>query len=75
MHSMLEPVLRARLKYVNSSTFRPTVMPFARALTLLGAYTPADPWLGNRTLAARTGLPAVTVARQWSSGLSVRCPT
>jgi DNA-binding IclR family transcriptional regulator len=42
---------------------RPMVTPFARALSLLSAFTPQDRWLGNRDLAARTGLPASTVTR------------
>lgn len=41
----------------------PMVTPLARALALLGAFTPQDRWLGNRDLAARTGLPASTVTR------------
>jgi DNA-binding IclR family transcriptional regulator len=39
------------------------VAPFARALSLLGAFTPQDRWLANRDLAQRTGLPASTVTR------------
>lgn len=39
------------------------VAPFARALELLGAFTPQVQWLGNRDLADRTGLPSSTVAR------------
>lgn len=39
------------------------VSPFARALEVLGAYTPQDRWLGNRELADRTGLPPSTVVR------------
>jgi DNA-binding IclR family transcriptional regulator len=39
------------------------VMPFARSLSLLGAFTPQERWLGARELAARTGLPASTVTR------------
>ncbi|MCC6198476.1 MAG: IclR family transcriptional regulator [Burkholderiales bacterium] len=42
---------------------RSMVMPFARALALLGAFTPQERWLGNRDLNARTGLPASTVSR------------
>lgn len=42
---------------------RPMVMPFARALALLGAYTPQVRWLSNRELAARTQLPASTITR------------
>jgi DNA-binding IclR family transcriptional regulator len=39
------------------------VMPFARALSLLAAFTPQDLWLGTRELAARTELPVSTVTR------------
>jgi DNA-binding IclR family transcriptional regulator len=39
------------------------VAPFARALLLLSVFTPQDPWLCIRELAARTDLPASTVAR------------
>jgi len=39
------------------------VAPFARALALLGAFTPQDYRLSNRDLATRTKLPASTVAR------------
>ncbi|MGE4242813.1 IclR family transcriptional regulator [Ramlibacter sp.] len=46
-----------------ASPARPLVAPFARALALLGAWTPEDGWLGNRELATRTGLPASTVTR------------
>jgi DNA-binding IclR family transcriptional regulator len=42
---------------------RPMVTPLARALALLGAFTPRDRWLGNRDLADRAGLPASTVTR------------
>ena len=39
------------------------VVPFARALALLTAYTPQDRWLGNSEMAQRTALPASTVTR------------
>lgn len=39
------------------------VVPFARALGMLNAFTAEDQWLGNGDLAARTGLPASTVSR------------
>jgi DNA-binding IclR family transcriptional regulator len=39
------------------------VAPFARALALLGAFTPQDRWLGNSQLVARTGMPPSTVTR------------
>ena len=42
---------------------RPMVTPFARALTLLSAFTPQEPWLGLRDLASRTGLPPSSAAR------------
>ncbi|MES2999515.1 MAG: helix-turn-helix domain-containing protein [Pseudomonadota bacterium] len=42
---------------------RPMVAPFARALALLGVFTPRDRLLGNRELAARTMLPPSTVTR------------
>ena len=39
------------------------VVQFARALAMLAVFSPQDRWLGNRDLAARTGLPASTVTR------------
>ncbi len=42
---------------------RPIVTPFARALSVLSAFTPQDRWLCNSDLAERTGLPASTVTR------------
>jgi DNA-binding IclR family transcriptional regulator len=42
---------------------RIAVVPFARALNLLGAFHSQDFWLGNRELADRTGLPPSTVSR------------
>lgn len=44
-------------------TSRPTVTPFARALSLLAAFSPDRRWLGNCDLVAHTGLPASTVTR------------
>lgn len=41
----------------------PMVTPFARALWLLEAFTENARWLGNRDLAARSGMPASTVWR------------
>lgn len=38
-------------------------MPFARALSLLGAFAPQDRWLRSGELAERTSLPASTVTR------------
>lgn len=42
---------------------RALVAPFARALSLLEAWSPGDIWLGNLELAERTGLPTSTVTR------------
>lgn len=42
---------------------RPIVTPFARALSVLSAFSPRDRWLCNGDLAQRTGLPASTVTR------------
>jgi DNA-binding IclR family transcriptional regulator len=39
------------------------VTPVARALALLGAFTPLERWLGNRDLQERTGMPSSTVSR------------
>lgn len=39
------------------------VTPFARALSVLAAFTPGERWLGNSEIAGRTGLPASTVTR------------
>lgn len=46
---------------------RPTVTPFARALSILTAFTQEDRWLCNSELAQRTGLPASTVTRMTRS--------
>lgn len=43
------------------------VTPFARALSVLSAFTPEDRWLCNSELAQRTGLPASTVTRMTRS--------
>jgi DNA-binding IclR family transcriptional regulator len=42
---------------------RPMVAPFARSLALLASFTPQEPWLGLRELAARAGLPSSTASR------------
>ena len=39
------------------------VAPFARALSLLAAFTSQDDWLGTGELAARTALPSSSVSR------------
>ncbi|QBQ98783.1 IclR family transcriptional regulator [Paraburkholderia pallida] len=41
----------------------PVVMPFARALAILCAFTPDDRWLCNSDLSERAGIPASTVTR------------
>ena len=38
-------------------------MPFARALSVLSAFSPQDRWLGSRELALRAELPASTATR------------
>lgn len=48
-------------------TRRALVSPFARALSVLEAWTPQDTWLGNLELAQRTGLPTSTVTRMVQS--------
>lgn len=53
----------ATLPAASAHSPRPMVAPFARALTLLAAFTPQEPWLGLRDLASRTGLPPSTAAR------------
>ena len=53
----------AILPAASAHSRRPMVAPFARALTLLAAFTPQEPWLGLRDLASRTGLPPSTAAR------------
>lgn len=48
---------------VEAAGGRPIVTPFARALSVLCAFTRQDRWLCNGDLASRTGLPASTVTR------------
>ena len=47
----------------NSVRRPPIVTPFARALSILSAFTTQGRWLSNSELTARTGLPASTVTR------------
>jgi DNA-binding IclR family transcriptional regulator len=47
------------------------VTPFARAMTLLRAFTPDIEWLGNGELSARTQLPRSTVTRLAQSLVSL----
>lgn len=50
---------------------RPMVTPFARALSILSAFTPQDRWLSNSELSVRTGLPASTVTRMTHTLMSL----
>jgi DNA-binding IclR family transcriptional regulator len=43
------------------------VMPLARSLAILSAFTPKAPWLGNQELVFETGIPAPTVSRMLRS--------
>ncbi|MCP3720089.1 MULTISPECIES: IclR family transcriptional regulator [unclassified Paraburkholderia] len=45
------------------STDRQFAINLARGLQVLRAFTPAEPMLGNRELADRTGLPKATISR------------
>ncbi|NML97097.1 helix-turn-helix domain-containing protein [Paraburkholderia sp. RP-4-7] len=47
------------------------VMPLARSLSILSAFTPASPWLGNRDIVFETGIPASTVSRMLRSLVAV----
>lgn len=40
-----------------------TIAPIERGLAILAAFGPADQWLGNQEIAARTGVPKPTVTR------------
>ncbi len=46
---------------------RPTVTPFARALSVLASFSTREQWLSNSEFVARTGLPASTVTRMTST--------
>ncbi|WP_176157882.1 IclR family transcriptional regulator [Burkholderia multivorans] len=39
------------------------VVPLARSLAILAAFSPHEPWLGNQELVLETGIPAPTVSR------------
>jgi DNA-binding IclR family transcriptional regulator len=43
------------------------VMPLARSLAILSAFTPQAPWLGNQEIVYETGIPAPTVSRMLRS--------
>jgi DNA-binding IclR family transcriptional regulator len=45
----------------------PMVVPLARSLAILSAFTPQEPWLGNQELVLETGIPAPTVSRMLRS--------
>ena len=57
------PAAASRPGRVGASGGSAMVVPFARALELLGAFSPQERWLGNRDLAERSGLPPSTVVR------------
>lgn len=42
---------------------RGMVVPLARSLAILAAFSPHEPWLGNQELVIETGIPAPTVSR------------
>ncbi|WP_235850851.1 IclR family transcriptional regulator [Paraburkholderia piptadeniae] len=42
---------------------RAMVVPLARSLAILAAFSPNEPWLGNQDLMLETGIPAPTVSR------------
>jgi DNA-binding IclR family transcriptional regulator len=46
---------------------RTMVMPLARSLAILSAFTPEAPWLGNQELVLETGIPAPSVSRMLRS--------
>ncbi|WP_322050152.1 IclR family transcriptional regulator [Paraburkholderia bannensis] len=43
------------------------VTPFARCLTILSAFSPHQPWRGNKDLVLETGIPAPTISRMTRS--------
>jgi DNA-binding IclR family transcriptional regulator len=42
---------------------RAMVVPLARSLAILAAFSPNEPWLGNQDLMLETGIPAPTISR------------
>ncbi|MBB5406405.1 DNA-binding IclR family transcriptional regulator [Paraburkholderia sp. WC7.3g] len=46
---------------------RTMIVPLARSLAILEAFTPQEPWLGNQELVHETGIPAPTVSRMLRS--------
>jgi len=61
--SLFEGIMHYPSSAVAETYYRPIVTPFARALSILSAFTAQDRWLCNGDLANRTGLPASTVTR------------
>ena len=59
----MQAVHRSSATAVPGRARRALVSPFARALSVLEAWTPEDTWLCNLQLAQRTGLPTSTVTR------------
>ena len=53
------------------SAGRAMVVPLARSLAILAAFTPQEPWLGNQELVLETGIPAPTVSRMLRSLVSL----
>ncbi|MEM5428685.1 IclR family transcriptional regulator [Cupriavidus oxalaticus] len=52
-------------KYVDKGDVR--VVPLARGLAVLSAFSTAQPWMGNQEVAIETGIPAPTVSRMLHS--------
>lgn len=78
MHRTSSPRRSASSPLGSEAERRPIVTPFARALSILSAFTPQDRWLCNGDLAQRTGLPASTVTRMTRTLMSLgylRCAT
>lgn len=63
MAASIFPPSTSQPRIVKADARQPMVTPFARALSVLAAYTPQDTWLCNSELARRTGLPPSTVTR------------
>ncbi|MDR5752388.1 MULTISPECIES: helix-turn-helix domain-containing protein [unclassified Caballeronia] len=47
------------------------IMPLARSLAILSAFSPQQPWLGNQEIVSETGVPAPTVSRMLRSLLAL----
>jgi len=46
---------------------RAMVVPLARSLEIMSAFSPHEPWLGNQELVLETGIPAPTISRMLRS--------